>query len=115
MGPPAQRAIWLGEDKEAMNKHKMLRTLSLTMRLLGWLIFLGGVAIAIVIIAMPDILLTYGFEAVGTTWISALGILFMSILYAILFLGASEFILLAVSIDDNTTKLKDFFITDKTK
>jgi hypothetical protein len=93
----------------------MLRTLSLTMRLLGWLIFLGGVALAGVIVAMPEEVLNYGFQIVGTPWISALGILLMSIIYAILFLGAAEFILLAVSVDENTRALKDFFISEKTK
>ncbi|MDD5605883.1 MAG: hypothetical protein PHR51_00940 [Patescibacteria group bacterium] len=97
-----------------MAKYKMLRTLSLTMRLLGWLVFLGGIALSGVIMAMPDILVTYGFQTIGTPVMSALGILFMSIVYAIIFLGVSEFVLLAISVDDNTRKLKDFF-TDKSK
>ena len=48
----------MGEEED-MSKHKMLKTLSLTMRLFGWLIFLGSIALAIVVVAMPEILLTY--------------------------------------------------------
>lgn len=88
------------------------------MRLFGWLIFLGGIAFAGVVVAMPEILLTYGMHEmmfVGTPWVSALTVLLMSIIHAILLLGAAEFILLAVSVDDNTRALKNFFINDKTK
>jgi len=97
-----------------MKKFKMIRTLVWTLRGIGWLVFVVGIATSLVILVSPDILLNYGVQvAYGSVWITALGIALMSILYTILFLGLAEQFMLMLSLEENMRKLREFFTQDK--
>ncbi len=97
-----------------MKKFRMVRTLVWTLRGIGWLVFVVGIATSLVILISPDILLNYGIQVVyGSIWITALGVVLMSVLYTILFLALAELMLIAISAEENLRKLREFFTQDK--
>ncbi|AKM84845.1 MAG: hypothetical protein VE98_C0001G0388 [candidate division Kazan bacterium GW2011_GWA1_50_15] len=97
-----------------MKKFKMLRTLVYVLRAIGWLVFASGIALAVVAMFSPNILSNYGVQlAQGSAWVTALGVLLISVLYTILFLAVAEQILLLVSLEENMRRLREFFSPDK--
>ena len=92
----------------------MLRTSIYVLRGLGWLIFIGGLAVGFLAWLNPEIIVSYGVPLFGGSGISAgLAIVFVSTIEAVLILALAELIRLFISMDEGLQKLKDFFISGK--
>lgn len=97
-----------------MGKYKMLLTSISVLRGLGWLVFVGGLAIGFLAWLNPTVIVSYGIPLIGGSNISAgLAIIFIGTIEAVMILALAELINLFVSVDENLQKLKDFFISGK--
>jgi len=97
-----------------MGKYKMLRTSIYVLRGLGWLIFIGGLAIGFLAWLSPEVIVSYGIPLFGGSGISAgLAIIFIGTIVTVLTLALAELIRLFMATDENLQKLKDFFVSGK--
>jgi len=97
-----------------MSKYKMLQTAVHVLRGLGWLVFIGGLAIGFLAWLNPEVIVNYGIPMIGGSNISAgLAIIFVSTIEAVMILALAELINLFMSVDENLEKIKDFFISGK--
>ena len=97
-----------------MKKFKMLITLSAVLKTMGWISFIGGLAIGIWAIASPESLSIYGIKLFGdSSVIAGLAVMLVSIFYSIIFLALGELVSLFLAMEENLKQLKDFFLNDK--
>ena len=91
-----------------MGKFRMLRTVSLIMRVLAWVSLLGSIALAVLTLTSPGLLAQYGLGVgYASAWLSFLAMLIGGIVYAILLFAAGEAITVSLSIEDNTRRLRE--------
>ena len=92
----------------------MLQTLVYVLRGLGWLVFIGGLAVGFLAWLNPEIIVNYGIPLYGGSNISAgLAIIFVGTIETIIVLALAELMNLFISMDESLHKLKDFFISGR--
>ena len=93
--------------KTVIEKYKMLRTVTLLLRVLAWISLLGGILVSIIILIAPETLIQYGLLGdYSSWWLSILVILISAVLYAIIFFAVAELICVFLSIEENTGRLR---------
>ena len=86
----------------------MLKTISLFCKGLGWVALFGGLAAAVEVMIVPDMVNKLGFTNIyHSSWLLALTVMIGAVLYAMLFLALSEAIQAFLSIESNTRKLRE--------
>jgi len=92
-----------------IGRFKMLRTLALLMRVIGWITFVGGIGLTITILVSPVSLAPYGIltNLGGSALLAALALLIGAVLWTIILIATAEWIDAFLSIEENTKKLRE--------
>ena len=94
--------------KDKSDKFKMLKTIIVLLKILGWISLVAGVAAAIEILAMPQVIDKLGLSSFSQSpWLLALAMLIATVVYTMIFFALSEGIQAFLSIECNTRKLRD--------
>ena len=92
-----------------VGKFKMLKSLALLIRTLGWLGFAVGIVTAITIFTSPQTLVPYGVNVTlnNSAFLAALSFLIGSIVWTMINVAIAEMIDAFLSIEENTAKLRE--------
>ena len=94
--------------KDKHDKFKMLKTLIILFKMLGWLFLVGGLAAAIEVLVEPQVIDKLGLAIVShSPWLVALVMLIGGVVYAIILFALSECVQVFLSIECNTRKLRE--------
>jgi len=94
--------------KEKLSRFRMLKTFSLLLWILAWVSLLGGLVLAVIWIAFPNIVAQAGVASpYDSAWLSALVLLIGGVLYSIVFFAAAEFVQVFLSMEENLKKLRE--------
>jgi uncharacterized membrane protein len=90
-------------------KFKMLKSLALLLRTLGWLGFAIGVVMAITLLVSPQTLVPYGIVTTlnNSTFLAALGSLIGAVIWTMVNVASAEAIDAFLSIEESTSKLRE--------
>ena len=88
--------------KDRHGKFKMLITISMLMKVLGWIALFAGFAAAIEVLVAPDIISKLGLvNNYHSPWIFSLVVMIGAVLYTMIFFALSEGIQAFLSIESN--------------
>ena len=94
--------------KEKISRFKMLKTATLLIWVLAWVSLLGGLALAVIWLAFPNIVAQIGIASpYNSAWLSALAMLIGGVLYGIVLFAAAEFVQVFLSMEENLKKLRE--------
>jgi uncharacterized membrane protein len=85
----------------------MLRSLSLLLRILGWLVLVLGVIFAIAALFAPTFLAKSGLLLThGSSWLAFLIVLLTTVTLTIILLASSEWIQVILSLEEQVRKIR---------
>ena len=86
----------------------MLITISMLMKVLGWITLFAGLAAAIEVLVDPGVISKLGLtNTYNSSWLLALVVMIGAVLYTMIFFTLSEGITAFLSIESNTRKLRE--------
>ena len=94
--------------KEKPERFKMLKTIIVLLRVLGWVMLVGGLAAAIEIMIAPQLIDKLGWMLIyHSAWLIALVVLIGAVMYTMIFFALAEGLQVFLSIECNTRKLRE--------
>jgi len=94
--------------KDKVSRFRMLKTAALLLWVLGWVSLLGGLVLAIMWLAFPNLVSQLGVASpYPSTWLSALVFIISGVLYGIIFFAAAELVQVFLSMEENLKKLRE--------
>ncbi|MBU1092738.1 hypothetical protein KJ836_03680 [Patescibacteria group bacterium] len=89
-------------------RFKMLKTISMLLKILGWIALFAGLAAAVEVLVAPGMVSKLGLlDIYQSTWLLALVVMMGAVLYAMIFFALSEGVIVFLSIESNTRKLRE--------
>lgn len=86
----------------------MLKTIIVLLKILGWISLAAGVAAAIEILAVPQVIDKLGLSSLSQSpWLLALVMLIATVVYTMIFFALAEVLQVFLSIEYNTRKLRE--------
>ncbi len=94
--------------KDKSERFKMLKTIIVLLKILGWISLAAGVAAAIEILAVPQVIDKLGLSSLSQSpWLLALVMLIATVVYTMIFFALAEVLQVFLSIEYNTRKLRE--------